>query len=191
MFQARTGLKNDHPGVTMRILAFIMFALLLLARPASAWEEYKYLDQGVAIQFPAKPEAMKSTYDSVYAKGLPSMIYSAEDDHVVYKLTVVDLTARADMAANFLNEAANRLQREGEVLFTDFPRVYQDARSVFGVSLVVDRTDGSRVRSSLYHHRGRLYIADAIVLPARGDKDMTTPSRYDQTIRFPPDGRFD
>ena len=179
------------PGVTMRILAFIMFVLLLAAGPASAWEEYKYLDQGVAIQFPAKPEAMKSTHDSVYAKGLASMIYSAEDDHVLYRLTVVDLTTRADMGANFLNEAANRLQREGEVLFTDFPRVYQDARSVFGVSLVVDRTDGSRVRSSLYHHKGRLYMADAIVLPARGDKDMTTPSRYDQTIRFPPDGRFD
>jgi hypothetical protein len=29
------------------------------------------------------------------------------------------------------------------------------------------------------------------VLPARGDKDMTTPTRFDQTIRFPPDGRFD
>ena len=175
----------------MRIMAFIVLALLLAAGPASAWEEYKYLDQGVAIQFPAKPQAMKSTYDSVYGKGLPSMIYSAEDDHVVYKLTVVDLTARADMGANFLNEVANRLQREGEVLFTDFPRVYQDARSVFGVSLVVDRPDGSRVRSSIYHHKGRLYVADAIVLPARGDRDMTTPSRYDQTIRFPPDGRFD
>ena len=175
----------------MRILVFIVLALLLTVGPASAWEEYKYLDQGVAIQFPAKPEAMKSTHDSVYAKGLASMIYSAEDDHVLYRLTVVDVTTRADMGANFLNEAANRLQREGEVLFTDFPRVYQDARSVFGVSLVVDRTDGSRVRSSLYHHKGRLYIADAIVLLARGDKDMTTPSRYDQTIRFPPDGRFD
>ena len=37
---------------------------------------------------------------------------------------------------------------------------------------------------------GRIYRADAIVLPARGDKDMTVPSRFDQTIRFPPDGRF-
>lgn len=175
----------------MRILAFIMFAFSLGAAPASAWEEYRYPDQGVAIQFPARPQASQSTYDSVFAKGLPSMIYSAEDDHVLYKLTVVDLTASPDMGANFLNEAANRLQREGDVLFTDFPRVYQDARSVFGVSLVVDHTDGSRVRTSLYHHRGRLYIADAIVLPTRGDKDMTTPSRYDQTIRFPPDGRFD
>jgi len=166
----------------MRILAFLMFAL---------WQEYIYLDQGVAIQFPARPQAMKSTYDSVFGKGLPSMIYSAEDDHVVYKLSVVDLTTRPDMGANFLNEAAYSLMRQGDVLFTDFPRVYQDAKSIYGVTLVVDRQDGSRVRSSLYYHKGRLYIAEAVVLPARGDKDMTTPSRYDQTIRFPPDGRFD
>src|SRR3954454_25232158 len=100
------------PEVTMRILTFMMFALLLVAGRASAWEEFNYLDQGVAIQFPAKPQAMKSTYDSVYAKGLPSMVYSAEDDHVLYKLTVIDLTTRPEMGTNFLNEVANRLQRE-------------------------------------------------------------------------------
>jgi hypothetical protein len=76
----------------MRIFAFTMFALFLGAGPASTWEEYIYLDHGVAIQFPAKPQAIKSTYDSVFAKGLPSMIYSAEDDQVLYKLTVIDLT---------------------------------------------------------------------------------------------------
>jgi len=175
----------------MRIFAFIMLALFLGAGPASAWQEYVYLDQGVAIQFPAKPQAMKSTYDSIYAKRLPSMVYSVEDDHVVYKLTAVDLTGRPDMGSSFLNEAGYELMREGNILFTDFPRVYQDAQSIFGVTLVVDRKDGSRVRSSLYYHKGRLYIAQAIVLPARGDKDMTTPSRYDMTIRFPPDGHFD
>ena len=175
----------------MRLLAFLTLALFLGAGRASAWQEYVYLDQGVAIQFPAKPEAMKSSYDSIFAKRLPAMVYAAEDDHVLYKLTVVDLTNRPDVGANFLNEAANGLMREGEVLFTDFPRVYQGERSIFGVTLVVDRQDGSRVRTSLYYNKGRLYIADAVVLPARGDKDMTTPSRYDQTIRFPPDGRFD
>jgi len=175
----------------MRVFAFLMFALFPGTGLASAWQEYVYLDQGVAIQFPAKPQAMKSTYDSFFAKGLSSMIYSVEDDHVLYKLTVIDLTNSPDMGANFLNEAAYSLMREGDVLFTDFPRVYQGAKSIYGVTLVVDRKDGSRVRSSLYYHKGRLYVADAVVLPARGDKDMTTPSRYDQTIRFPPDGRFD
>src|SRR6202165_2271505 len=128
---------------SMRILAFLMFALFLGAGPASAWDEYIYLDQGVAIQFPAKPQAMKSTRDSTLAKGLPAMIYSAEDDHVLYKLTVIDLTNRPDAGSNFLNEAAYGLMREGEVVFTDFPRVYQDAKSIFGVTLVVDRTDGT------------------------------------------------
>jgi len=175
----------------MRIFVFIIFAIFLGAGPASAWQEYIYLDQGVAIQFPAKPVATKAAYNSALAKGLPSMIYSAEDDHVVYKLTVVDLTNRPDVGANFLNAAAYQLMREGDVLFTDFPRVYQDVKAIYGVTLVVDRMDGSRVRSSLYYNKGRLYIADAVVLPARGDKDMATPSRYDQTIRFPPDGRFD
>jgi hypothetical protein len=175
----------------MRILVLIVFALFLCAGPASAWQEYVYLDQGVAIQFPAKPQAMKSTYDSIYAKRIPSMVYSAEDDHVLYKLTVVDLTARPDMGSSFLNEAGYELMRQGDVLYTDFPRVYQDEQSIYGVTLVVDRKDGSRARSSLYYHKGRLYIAQAIVLPARGDKDMTQPSRYDMTIRFPPDGRFD
>jgi hypothetical protein len=171
--------------------ALIVFALLLGAGPASAWEEYNYPDQGVAIQFPAKPTATKSTHDSILAKGLSAMVYSVEDEHVVYKLTVVDLTSRPDMGSNFLNETGYALMREGNILFTDFPRVYQDAKSIFGVTLVVDRPDGSRVRSSLYYHKGRLYIAEAMVLPARHDKDMATPSRYDQTIRFPPDGRFD
>jgi hypothetical protein len=176
---------------TMRLLAFLVFALFLGAGPASAWQEYVYLDQGVAIQFPVAPQAMKSTYDSIFAKRLPAMVYAPEDDHVLYKLTVVDLAGHPDEGSNYLNEAGYELMRKGEVLATDFPRVYQDQQSIYGVTLVVDRKDGSRVRSSLYYHKGRLYIADAIVLPARGDKDMTTPSRYDMTIRFPPDGHFD
>src|SRR5437899_7815524 len=100
---------NQRPGETeetMRIFAFIVFALFLGAGPASAWEEYTYLDQGVAIQFPAKPQVMTSTYDSAFAKALPSTVYSAEDDHVRYTLTVIDFTSRPDMGANFLNEAA-------------------------------------------------------------------------------------
>src|SRR5215467_12793534 len=172
-----------RPEETMRISAFMLIALFLGAGPAaSAWEEYTYLDQGVAIQFPAKPQAQKTTYDSIFAKGLPAMIYSAEHEHIRYTLTIIDLSGRADMGANFLNEAGYALIRKGDVLFTDFPRVYQNARSIYGVSLVVDRNDGSRARTSLYFHKGRLYVAEAVVLPARGDKDMTTPARYDQTI---------
>jgi len=175
----------------MRMFSFVLFVLCFCAGPASSWTEYNYLDQGVAIQFPGKPEAKRSTYDSIYGKALSSIVYTAEEDHVRYSLTVVDLAGHPEMGTNFVNEVAYGLIRKGDVLFTDFPRVYQGARSIFGVTLVVDRDDNSRARTSVFYHKGRLYVVEAIVLPSRSDKDMTTPSRYDQTIRFPPDGRFD
>jgi hypothetical protein len=176
----------------MRLLALAILTLILGASPTSAapFVEYIYLDRGVAIQFPGRPQMTTGTHESVMVKGLTTTTYAVRDDNVDYRLTIVELGNRADAATSLLNEVAYFLMREGEVLFTDFPRVYQDAQSVYGLTLVVDRMDGSRIRTSLYHTKGRLYRADAIVLPARGDKDMTTPSRFDQTIRFPPDGRF-
>jgi len=131
----------------MRIFGFIVLALVLGAGPASAWEEYKYPDQGVAIQFPAKPQAAKSTYKSIYAKALPSMVYSAEFEHVIYRLTVVDLAGDLERSSSFVNEAGYELMRQGNVTFWDFPRVYQDEKSIYGVTLVVDHKDGSRVVS--------------------------------------------
>jgi hypothetical protein len=175
----------------MRSLALVVLTLLIGTTSAMAWEEYVYLDRGFAIQFPARPQMRTATHQSALVKGLSAAIYSVEDDHVLYRITVVDLAGHTEAATNLLNEAAYFLMREGNLLFTDFPRVYQDERAIYGVTLVVDRTDGSRARTSLYISKGRLYLADAIVLPARGDKDMTVPSRFDQTIRFPPDGRFD
>ena len=174
----------------MSISGFVMLTMMPVFSPAAAWEEYVYLDRGVAIQFPVNPEASTAPYPSALVKGLTSTIYTAQDDNVIYKLTIVDLAGHTDAATNLLNEANYSLMREGNVVFNDIPRVYQDERSIFGTTMVVDRPDGSRMRSSLFFSKGRIYRADAIVLPARGDKDMTVPSRFDQTIRFPPDGRF-
>src|ERR1035437_1963225 len=165
----------------MRILAFVFLSFVFGASPAAAWQEYVYLDRGFAIQFPAKPQVSMGTYPSTLVKGLKSSIYSVEDDHVLYRMTVVDLAGHNEAGVNFLNEAAYNLIRDGDVTFSDFPRVSQDEKAISGVTLVVDRPDGNRVRTSLYYNKGRLYLAEAIVLPARGDKDMTTPSRFDQT----------
>ena len=153
----------------MRIFAFVILTFVLGVSPASAWQEYIYLDQGFAIQFMAKPQVTTAPYPSTLLKGLRSTVYSQEDDHVLYRMTVVDLAGHTDAGANFLNEAAYNLMREGEVLFNDFPRVYQDEKAIYGVTLVVDKPDGNRVRTSLYYNKGRLYLADAIVMPARGE----------------------
>ena len=81
----------------MRVFAFLMFALFPGTGLASAWQEYVYLDQGVAIQFPAKPQAMKSTYDSFFAKGLSSMICACE---IAFRLMIS--SARATAASSSL-----------------------------------------------------------------------------------------
>ena len=107
--------------------------------PAAAWEEYIYLDRGFAIQFPAKPQITAGVYASTLVKGLKTSIYSVEDDHVIYRMTVVDLAGHNEAGVNFLNEAAYNLMRTGDVLFNDFPRVYQDEKAIYGVTLVVDR----------------------------------------------------
>ena len=141
----------------MRIPAFTALALFLGTGNASAWEEYLYLDQGVAIQFPVKPEAMKSTYDSIYARGLPAMVYSAEDDHVVYKLTAVDVSSRPDLGASFVNEAGYDLMRKGDVIFTD-SRVSSRTRgrSSGSPSWSIARTAAGRATRSIFTRGGSI-----------------------------------
>src|SRR2546427_6807145 len=52
----------------MSIFALVMLMLLPGLSPAGVWEEYIYLDRGVAIQFPAKPEASTVPYASALVK---------------------------------------------------------------------------------------------------------------------------
>jgi hypothetical protein len=82
-----------------------------------------------AVPFPAKPEAMKSTYDSLYGKALPSMIYTAEDDHVRYSLTVVDLAGMPDDGA--LRDELQRIW--GEAVFDGF--LLDEARNATHASM--------------------------------------------------------
>src|SRR5262245_3256403 len=150
----------------MRAFAFLILTVILattsgVAAPAGpVWTEYLYLDKGVAIQFPARPTVGTANYQSQLFKGLKADVYSVEFGHVQYKLTAVDLGGRNEAGVNVLNEAAYNLMREGDVIFTDFPRVYQDEKSIFGVTLVFDRPDGRRQRTSLYYNKGRVYLAD-------------------------------
>src|SRR5689334_20626719 len=103
----------------MRVIAFVFLALMFgatSANAAAAWKEYVYLDRGFAIQFPAPPKATTGTYESSLAKGLKTDIYTAEDDHVIYRMTVVDLAGRNEAGVNLLGEAAYNVMRTGDVI---------------------------------------------------------------------------
>ena len=171
----------------MRLLFLLIVVVVTAASPAMAaaeWREYLYPEDSFAIQFPAEPSMSSAPYESIVVPGLTANVYSLEFDNILFETTVVDLAGMAGQGANLNNEAAYNLQRLGNVIFHDFPRVDNREDATFGHTMVVDTEDGRRIRTSTYFANGRFYRVDAIVLPARGDLDQAFPSRFDQTVRF-------
>lgn len=171
----------------MRIIFLLIAAYAITNSPAMAaaeWREYLYPDDSFAIQFPAEPSMRTAPYESIVVPGLTANVYSLEFENILFEATVVDLDGIEGHGTNLNNEAAYNLQRLGNVIFHDFPRVDNREDATFGHTMVVDAQDGRRIRTSTYFSNGRFYRVDAIVLPARGDLDQAFPSRFDQTVRF-------
>ncbi len=171
---------------------FLLIATLVIAAlPATGaadWQEYVYPEDRFAIQFPSEPSLRTAPYETTITSGLSSNVYSLEFENVLFEATVVELDGLMENGANFVSEVAHNLQRAGDVIFNDFPRVGFRGNPTFGMTIVLDTEDGRRIRSSSYVANGRFYKLDAIVLPARGDKDQAVPSRFDQTLRFDVEG---
>jgi len=171
----------------MRLISLVVAALVMALSPAMAaadWREYAYPEDQFAIQFPAEPSMRAAPYESIVVPGLTANVYFVEFDNILFEATVVDLAGMAGQGTNLNNEAAYNLQRLGDVIFHDFPRVDNREDATFGHTMVVDAEDGRRIRTSTYFANGRFYRVDAVVLPSRGDLDQAFPSRFDQTVRF-------
>jgi hypothetical protein len=171
----------------MRRISFLIAALVIAAPPAMGaadWQEYVFPEDRFAIQFPAEPSMRTVSYETIVATGVSANVYSLEFENVLFEATVVDLDGLTEQGTNLNNEVAYNLQRAGNVIFHDFPRVGNRENAAFGHTMVVDAEDGRRIRSSSYFATGRFYRIDATVLPARGDLDQAFPSRFDQTLRF-------
>ncbi len=175
----------------MRHVFLLIAALVIAASPATGaaqWQEYVYPDDRFAIQFPSEPNLRTAPYETTITSGLSANVYSLEFENILFEATVVELDGLMEDGANFVIEAVYDLQRAGDVIFNDFPRVGRRGNATFGITIVVDTEDGRRMRSSSYFANGRFYKIDAIVLPERGDKDQAVPLRFDQTLRFNVEG---
>lgn len=171
----------------MRLISLLIMALVMGSSPAMAaaeWREYVYAEDRFAVQFPAEPSMRTAPYESIVVPGLTANVYSLEFENILFEASVVDLEGIEGQGTNLNNEVAYNLQRLGNVIFHDFPRVDNREDATFGHTMVVDTEDGRRIRTSTYFANGRFYRVDAIVLPARGDLDQAFPSRFDQTLRF-------
>ena len=177
--------------ISLRQIFLLIAVLVIAASPAQGaadWQEYVYPEDRFAIQFPSEPSLRIAPYETTIASGLSANVYSLEFENILFEATVVELDGLMEHGANFAIEAAYNVQRAGDVIFNDFPRVGSRGDATFGITIVVDTEDGRRIRSSSYFANGRFYKIDAIVLPARGDMDQAVPFRFDQTLRFDVEG---
>jgi hypothetical protein len=173
----------------------VIVALVIAVSPAMGqadWQEYVYPEDRFAIQFPAEPSLRTAPYETLIASGVEARIYSVEFENILFEATVVELDGLMEEGANFAIEAAYVIQHLPDVklIASDFPRIgfQRNAPVIFGLTTVADTNDGRRIRSTAYVTNGRFYKIDAIVLPARSDKDQAVPSRFDQTLRFNVEG---
>jgi hypothetical protein len=166
-------------------IALVLFLFAISpANAAGAWQEYIYEEDAFAVQFPAPPTTSTEMYENSITDARSANTHSAEFDNILFKVRVIDISDMIDQGANFVVEAAYNLQRMGNVVYNDFPRVGLRGNATFGIAMVVDTEDGHRIRSSYYSENGRLYLVEAIVTPERGDLDQALPSRFDQTLRL-------
>jgi hypothetical protein len=119
------------------------------------------------------------------------MIYSAEDDHVLYKLTVVDLTDKLNQAesvrknldevnkqATFemskMKSVLNAHGLRADELVTQFPPLVEgrviDADGKDFIEISIGSDDGLKVGHSLDVYRGNQYLGRIVIKKTNPDR---------------------
>ena len=101
----------------------LFFLGLWPANAAAQWQEYIYEEDAFAVQFPVPPTTSTEMYETSITEARPARTHSAEFENILFKVRVIEIGDVIDQTANFVIEAAYDLQRRGNVVYHDFPRV--------------------------------------------------------------------
>jgi hypothetical protein len=160
----------------------------------AAWAEYMYEDLGIAKEFPAEPNVENGIYEtSVAGSGtVPSVIFSVEQDDVLYMMTVADMRAPEYImrGANLLSECVYRAEQEGDIR-AKMPQRVEDGVGyrVYGHMTSVDLFDNQgRKQTNCFVTKGRLFKIEVIVRPAHGQPNSSLAIRFSSSLRFRIDG---
>jgi hypothetical protein len=157
-------------------------ALATMVAPATAaWHGYISHPLGFAFAAPGNLKTEKGTYRSAVAGTRDTAIYRFVDDDIEYKVVVIDMSDKANDAANLLGEAAYLFQDGQKVLMDTFGRVDRQ----YGRKLTIDLpNDAGRATAAFYFINGRIVSLQATVLPANGDYDTPDMGRFVDSITF-------
>jgi hypothetical protein len=157
-------------------------ALAAMTAPATAaWRPYISHPLGFAFAAPGELKVEKGTYQGPVAGPREATVYRFLDDDIEYKVVVIDMTDKANDAANLLGEAEYLFQDNKKVLMDAFGRVDRQ----YGRKLTIDLpNNGGRSTAAFYFINGRIISLQATVLPANGDFDTPDKGRFVDSITF-------
>ena len=153
-------------------------SLIASSADAQTWREYRY--SGFAVQFPVEPIVENGTYTLAEGIAVAARIYSAQQDGLLYKATVADLS-RSDLnEKQAIDLAIEHLTAGGEVT-VDVPH---RVNRVLGRQLSIMRGDGSRTAVALFYRNRRLYLIEGTILATHDDLMSPDGMRFQQSLRF-------
>lgn len=158
----------------------------LIALPATAqgWIEFVDRNEFFGINLPHEPEVETTTYLSEFGAEYPGKVYTASDDQVDYKVTVVDYTRSSelegsrgvwDFAGSVAYAAWGFRKRGGEFTHDG----WTEADRIPGHQLQITNDDQSRTYAQIHSFAMRLYIFEAHAAPG-----ATPPIQYQQSVVF-------
>jgi hypothetical protein len=165
------------------ILSILMGALsaAMMSPAMAAWHGYISHPMGFAFAAPGEIKVGRGTYHSDIAGTRDTIIYSFVDDDIEYKAVIIDMSDKANDAANLLGEAAYLYQQDKKLLMDTFGRVDRQ----YGRKLTIDLPNNAgRSSASFYFINGRLVTLQATVLPANGDFNTPEMGRFVDSITF-------
>jgi hypothetical protein len=166
---------------TFHAILISVLSVAVTSPAMAAWHGYISHPMGFAFAAPGELKVEKGTYHGDLAGTRDTIIYSFYDDGIEYRAVVVDVSDKANDAANLLGEAAYLYQQDKKVLMDTFGRVDRQ----YGRKLTIDLPNNAgRSSASFYFINGRLLSLQATVLPSNGDYDTPEMGRFVDSITF-------
>src|SRR5262245_46180974 len=98
----------------MRLIAFVLAALVLSGPAVAEWKEFNSVSEGFGVVFPADPDVQDvAMFEVVPGKSVPAHVYSARYENSLFKVTVVDGRDASLQEAAVIDQAVKRLTQGG------------------------------------------------------------------------------
>jgi len=166
--------------------ALTMTAMPAMTAPAqTAWKSYISKDLGFSFMAPAPMKTEVGTFRGADAGPRQTIVFRAQENNIEYKVTVMTLIQAQAEGASILGEREYMFQDKKKTVSDNFSRVETGKDTVYGRKIVVEQPDNKgRTTGVFYFTKGRMFVLEATVLPARSNAAAQDPDRFVESIAF-------